>query len=561
MTRKSTIAAACGIVCLTLVVYMPSVRCGLVWDDIHNITENASLRSWDGLQRIWIQPTSVLQYYPLTYTTFWVEYHLWHLNPAGYHLVNILLHSLNSILLGWALARLRIPGAWLAAAVFAIHPLQVESVTWITERKNVLSAFFYFCSLHAYLRCSNLDESQAPAESRKQAYQGSLFFFICALLCKSATCTLPAAILILLWWKKDRLAWSDIHPLILMIALGIVMGLTTIWVERQMGTAGPDWEFTFVERCLIAGRAIWSYAWKWVWPADLTFIYVRWQVDPSSWWQYLFPLAAAAVVAILWRFRSARIGKAAFAAALFFIVSLGPALGFIDFYFMKYSFMADRFQYLAGLGLIVPAAVLAAGRFKLPAAGCLLILGVLTWHQQAIFRNEETLWRHTIKKNSGAWMAYNNLGHALARQGRIDEAIVQFTESLKIKPSHVAARVNLGNAFAQKGDVGEAMNHFREALQIDSASADAHYAIGTALGMTGHTDDAIRHFAEVLRIRPDHADAHNHLGIALARQGNIEAAMRHFAEAVRIRPDFTRARENLDRAMIEWENSGNPAKR
>lgn len=561
MTRKSMIAFSCGIACLPLLVYIPSLRCGFVWDDLHNIVENEALRSWDGLYRIWFQPASVLQYYPLTYSTFWVEYHLWHLHPAGYHLVNIFLHSLNSILLGLALLRLRVPGAWLAAAVFAVHPVQVESVTWITERKNVLSAFFYFCSLHAYLRFSYLDESQAPAESRRRAYHLSLFFFICALLSKSATCTLPIVILILLWWKKDRIAWPYIHPLIPMIVLGFVMGLTTIWVERRMGASGPDWDFTFPERCLIAGRAIWSYAWKWVWPADLTFIYPRRQVDPGVVWLWLFPLAAMAVVAALARFRSARFGKAPPAAILFFIVSLGPALGFIDFYFLKYSFMADRFQYLAGLGLIVPAAALAVGRFKVPAVVCVLILCVLTWRQQAIFQNEESLWRDTIEKNPGAWMAHNNLGNAFARRGKIDEAILQFAESLKIKPSHVSARINLGNAIAQKGDAVEAMKHFREALRIDSGSADAHYAVGTELGRTGQTDEAIRHFAEALRLRPDHADAHNHLGIALARQGRIDEAMLHFAEAVRIRPDFRKAQENLEQAMTEWEQSGKAAKR
>jgi hypothetical protein len=246
---------------------------------------------------------------------------LWQVHPLGYHLVNVLLHALNAILLLLLLSHLRVPGGWLAALLFALHPVQVESVAWITERKNVLSAFFYLASFLAYLRYYDLtvDSDQTspgihPATSKVKDnfwpfYPLSFFLFLCALLSKTVTCSLPAAILLVLWWKRDRICWRDLPPLIPYFVVGAFLGLTTVWLERHhVGAQGAEWALSFVDRVLVAGRALWFYAGKLVWPYELTFIYPRWQIDAGAWWQYLFPLAAVAVIFILWLLRQ-RLGK------------------------------------------------------------------------------------------------------------------------------------------------------------------------------------------------------------------------------------------------------------
>ena len=233
--RKTLILWAGLIVLITLLAYIRAMRGGYVWDDETHVTHNLTLRTLDGLRKIWLKPGTVPQYYPLVHTTFWLEYNLWHLHPFGYHLVNVLLHSFNAILLLFILRYLRVPGALLAALLFALHPVHVESVAWITERKNVLSGLFYLSSFLAYLRFYNLTADPLPHSSSSSVlhpisdqeshlwryYALSLFLFICALLSKTVTSSLPAAILLVLWWKRNRLRWRDVSFLIPFFVLGV----------------------------------------------------------------------------------------------------------------------------------------------------------------------------------------------------------------------------------------------------------------------------------------------------------------------------------------------------
>ena len=350
---------------------MPALRGGFNWDDDAYVTNNLTLRSVHGLSQIWGQLTATPQYYPLVFTSFWLEYHLWGLNPLGYHVVNVLLHALAAMLLWRVLVRLQLPGAWLAAGIFALHPVAVESVAWVTERKNVLSAVFYFAAALAYLRWR--DDGTTTTGLRATSswrslvlYLLSLALFICALFSKTVTASLPAALLLVIWWKHGRIAGRDVWPLLPFFVAGAALGLVTSWLERtHVGANGPEWALSFFDRCLIAGRALWFYAGKLFWPANLTFIYPRWQIDPGIWWQWLFPAAAIALVMILWSLRG-RIGRGPLVAVLFFAGTLLPALGFANVYPMRYSFVADHFQYLASVGLIVLA---AAGLTKnLPAS-------------------------------------------------------------------------------------------------------------------------------------------------------------------------------------------------
>jgi Flp pilus assembly protein TadD len=531
------------LVAVTLVAYLPALLGQFVWDDDKYVTNNLLLRSLKGLWQIWFVPGATVQYYPLTFTSFWVDYHLWQLNPMGYHLTNVLLQALNAILLWTVLRRLNVRGTWLAAAIFALHPVGVESVAWVTERKNVLSAVFYFAAALAYLRFVAWEKPDS--QNRLRWYWVALALFAAALLSKTVTCSLPAALLLVCWWKKGRVQRGDVMPLLPFFVAGVALGLTTAWIEKyHVGAQGADWSLTFADRCLIAGRALWFYAGKLVWPAHLTFIYPRWEIEPAMWWQWLFPIAAAGVVAGLWLARH-RTGKGPLVAVLFFAGTLGPALGFVNVYPMRYSFVADHFQYLAGVGLIVLG---AAGLNRVPRvipAALVVLLGALTWQQAGIYRDLETLWRDTLAKNPDCWLAHNNLGMLLSNQGRNDEAMDHYHKAIQINPNDSEALNNLGAALAATGRFDEAIKNYYKAIQINPGFFKALNNLGLALVAQGRFDEAIENFHKAIQINPNHPNAFLNLGIALAQSGRTKEAAAQFREALKLNPELAVAMNNL----------------
>ena len=399
--RPRDLAWATCLVCATLAAYWPALRGTRLWDDEGHITR-PEFQSWHGLWRIWFELGATQQYYPLLHSAFWVEHRLWGDSVLGYHLINILLHSTAALLVVMILRRLDVPGAWLAGFIFALHPVFANSVAWISEQKSTLSGVFYLASALLYLR---FDQTR-----RRWQYLTALGLFLAALLSKSVTATLPAALLVILWWRKGRLnSKRDVWPLLLWLALGAAAGLFTSWVERSyIGAQGPEFALTMLERCLLAGRVIWFYLAKLVWPVNLVFVYPHWTLDTGQWWQYLFPLSALALGAALWRL--ARRERGPLAGFLFFAGTLFPVLGFLNVYPFIYSYVADHFQYLASFGVIVTAASgLTLALTRMPAsfqrtslvlAGVLVaILGVLTWRQSAIYRDVETLYRDTLRHN------------------------------------------------------------------------------------------------------------------------------------------------------------------
>jgi tetratricopeptide (TPR) repeat protein len=539
------------IILLVFLAYLPTLRGGFIWDDDSYVTHNPTLHDLGGLQRIWFKVGAVPQYYPLVHTTFWLEYHLWALNPIGYHLINVLLHAVAAILLWQVLRRLQAPGAWLAAVIFALHPVEVESVAWVTERKNVLSAVFYFAAALAYLRFVAWEKPDRQNRFRWHWYLGALVLFLAALLSKTVTCSLPAVLLLVCWWKKGRVQRGDVMPLLPFFVVGVALGLLTAWMEKHhVGARGADWSLTFADRCLIAGRALWFYAGKLVWPAPLTFIYPRWEIEPAVWWQWLFPIAAAGVVAGLWLARR-RIGKGPLVAVLFFAGTLGPALGFVNVYPMRYSFVADHFQYLASVGLII---LFAAGLNRAPRvipATLVVLLGALTWQQTGIYRDLETLWRDTLAKNPGCWMAQNNLGTVFADKGRYDEAIKYYRKAIQLNPNFSEAQYGLGLAFAAQGRLDEAIENYRKAIQINPDYRDALNDLGNALASKGRFDEAIGNYRKAIRINPNYAEARYNLGNALAAQGQLDEAIENYYKAIRINPNYAEAQNNLGIALAD----------
>jgi tetratricopeptide (TPR) repeat protein len=560
------VVAGAALVLMVLAAYRPALRAGFIWDDDDHVTANETLKSVDGLRRIWLEPGVVPQYYPLTFSGLWVEYHLWGLRPLGYHLVNILLHASNAILWWCILRRLAVPGAWFAAALFALHPVQVESVAWVTELKNVLSGAFYLAAALAYLRFAGLGASPAPARRRSLFYALAVALFVLALLSKTVTCSLPAALLLVVWWKRGRIAREDVVPLLPLLGLGAAFGLFTVWMERtSIGARGADWVLSFVERCLVAGRALWFYATTLVWPHPLAFIYPRWHVDVHVWWQYLFPLGAALVVIALWSARH-RIGRAPITAVLFFAGTLFPALGFFNIFPMRYSFVADHFQYLACMGLIALGAAgsarlgatLGPGRRRVAATlggTLLLVLGVLTWQQQDIYQNIEVLWRDTLAKNPTAWMAHHNLAIALEEQGRREEAATHYAEAVRLNPEYPNARLNLARYLINVGRIPEAMAHYAEVLRHDPDQYIAHFNLGWGLVKGGRLDEGIAHYREARRLNPDDAALRYNLAVALIAAGRREEAVPELRAALARRPGWSSAMGELAWILATHEDA------
>jgi Tfp pilus assembly protein PilF len=537
-TQRATFVLAGGIaiVLLTLLAYAPAFYAGYIWDDDKHIVENETLRSADGLRRIWFEPRSIPQYYPVVHTSFWVEYRLWGLEPLGYHLVNVVLHAANALLLWLLLWRLRVgvglengaprrlPGVpWLAAAVFALHPVHVESVAWVTERKNVLSGTFYLAAALALLPLLGLTGEES-SRRRRRRYLTGMALFVAALLSKSVTCSLPAALLLLIYRERGRIGRREVLLTAPMFLLGLVAGLHTAYLERvHVGAEFIDWNLSFVERGLIASRAIVFYATKLVWPDPLIFSYPRWQINAGALWQWLFPWVVVGTIATLF-FARHRIGRGPLVAVLFFAGTLFPALGFIDVYPMLFSFVADHFQYLASIGVIVllvaSGARLVSERGRAgPVAGLLILatLSVLTFRQALVYWDAETLWRTTIAENPSSWMARDNLARVL--QDRADaspdprqaatlrqEATTLLEESLTLHRDFRAFE-NLAQARMRDGRVTEAIELYRSALEIDPGSAAARLNLGVALGSLGREREQLAELERALSIEPDYVPA------------------------------------------------------
>lgn len=510
--------AAAALVTLVTLAYLPALRAGFIWDDDDYIVNNTLLSQPEGLERSWLSLTATPQYYPMVFTTFWIERRLWGLDPMGYHAVNIAIHAGTAVLLYAVLRRLGVPLALFAAAAFAVHPVHTESVAWVTERKNTLSALFYMAALLSYLRFAGIGSGTAGSAQppRWNLYLWALLFFVLALLSKTVTCSLPAAILLIQWWRRGYVGRRDLALVAPMFALGFLGAATTSWVERHhVGTVDLDLALTPADRMLVAGRAVWFYLGKILIPMDLSFIYTKWRVDPRVWWQYLYPATAAGVVLSLWLSRR-RIGRGPVVAAFFFAGTLLPALGFVDVYPMEFSYVADHFQYLASLGPIVAIAaavgVLAgqtAGRHGVPrpwlGALCILTIGalaVLTAQQTLIYRDLETLWQDTLRKNPACALALNNLGAMRVRTGRNDEGARYYEQAIQANPRYTVAYNNLANLWLELGDAPRADGVVRRLLEFDLRSPRTHLTAAKVAKACGRHEEAAAHFVRAVELQP-----------------------------------------------------------
>ncbi|RPJ45402.1 MAG: tetratricopeptide repeat protein [Candidatus Latescibacterota bacterium] len=469
--------------------------------------------------------------------------------------MNVLLHAASAALVWVLLAQLRVPGAVLAAFLFALHPVHVESVAWITERKNVLSGVLFLAAAWSYLRFAPPDEGE-PRRGPRRFYFLSGALFLLALLAKTVTAVLPAALLVAIGWRRGRLGRRDVAPLVPFFALGALAGLGTLWIERNMlGAQGEEFALSPIDRVVLSGRALAFYLSKLALPSPLSFVYPKWEIDAGEIGQWIYPIAAVAAFAALFLARR-RIGRGPLAAMLYFAVALVPALGFFDVYPFRFSYVADHFQYLASIGPLALAAAAASvavrrlgdrtARLALFYASLvLLVLAALTWRRAEAFHDAETLWRDTIAKNDSAWMAHLNLGQLLAASGRGEEALREYEAALRYRPDSDKAHNNIGLAAAAAGRYEEAVRHYREAIRLNPRSTSARGNLGLALLSLGRTEEAIEALAEAIEIRPRAPELRTNLGIALLRRPDPAGAERAFREAIRLAPGDAENRYRL----------------
>ena len=544
---------ALALALITALAYAGVARAGFVVDDREYIETNSTLESAGGLVRIWTDPDALPhhQYYTVTLTSFWLEHQLWGKNATGYHLVNVALQVLNAVLLWRLLRRLSVPGAWMSAALFAVHPVHVETVAWITERKNVLFVAFYLAAALSYLRFAGVgrDEGTGAREGRWGWYAASLALFALSILSKTIACSLPVVLALLLWMKRERIGRRHALALAPFFVLALGLGFLAAWAESQWVRAtGEQWDETFLERTLIAGRALWFYAAKLAWPWPVCFVYERWDVDTGAWWQYAFPVTAVLVPVVLWLARE-RVGRGPLVAALFFGGAMAPTLGFVNFFFMRYSYVADHLQYLSSAALIALAVAAAArGLERLgPAAervgagaglAVVALFAVLVTRQVPAYESDETLWRDTIAKNPKAWVAHMFLGYELHERGALEEAVQSYERALELADGHPRARVKalLGTTLLALGRTDEAIAALEEAIQVKPTHLGARYQLARALDAKGRVRPAMRHYRAVMRIDPEHAEAASRLAELLVEQGEAPEAAAVLEHLLRLRP-------------------------
>lgn len=563
------LAGVLALILLTAVSYAPAMLWGgFVWDD-RVVTDAKVLRDAFGVWRIWFSPADLKlwegHYWPLVYTSFWVERRLWGLNPAGYHLVNVVLHLVNALLLWRLLSRLEAPGAWLAAAVFAVHPVHVESVAWVIERKDLLSGLFYLTACLVWTRGGALPRLWS------RDYSLSLGLFVLGMLCKSIVATLPVALL-LLHWQRGGEAARAARRLLPFFGAALALALADLAFVRAREEIAFD--FTLLERLLIAAQALWFYLGKLLWPVELAVIYPHWEVGAGNLAGWACVFGAAALGAALWGWRRT-LGRGPLAGMLFFGATLLPVLGLVDYGYMQFSFVADRYQYLASAGALAVLIGLAARGMERWRAGLsgtgadevlrwaaaglaaalLITLGALTWRQASIYQDDVTFFRHILSHNPTARSAQYNLGNALLNAGRPKEALEAYSIAMEQDPDSADAYSNTGRAFMDLNRLDEAVKWLQRALELDPRHEVSWQNLALARIRQQRLEEAVAIYQHLLIIAPGNVGAHSGLGVALHYLGRSEEALQSVDRALALDPSYEEALNNRA-AMQQSQHAG-----
>ncbi len=557
-----------GALIIALVVaYLPVWRAGFVWDDDLHLTANPHVQAADGLKQIW--SSGAANYFPLTMTSFWALHAIWALNPLPYHLASLALHMGSAILLWRVLRRLGVGWAWLGAALWALHPVQVESVAWISELKNTQSCVFYLAAVWAFLRWLETGGPERKAGAGK-FYALTALFAVSAILSKSSTVMLPVVLGLCWWWQRRAWNWRDLKWLAPFFAISLAASGWTIWEQKYNSMAmGSEWDLTVPQRFVVAGRAVWFYLGKLVWPQPLIFIYPRWDVAVGPGWGWLLGFAALGALGMMWRARD-RGGRAWFFATAYFMVSLFPVLGFFDIYFFRFSYVGDHFQYLASMGALAGLAAWAAtlvsrkivqGKVVFAGAGLVLVvLAGLSWRQAGTFHDGYALYRSTLALNPACWLARNNLGLLLINDGKRAEALAEYRRAVQDKPNYAEAHFNLGTAAMEDGRPADAVEHFTIAAREAPRDGAAPNSLGVALLQLGRFPEATEQFEKAVRLSPKLAAAHYNLGNARFNQQRYEQARAAYTTSIRWDKTRPMVHNNLGMTYLQTGRDAEAAK-
>jgi tetratricopeptide (TPR) repeat protein len=590
--KRLTLLQVLLIVAAGFCVYLPALHGDWIWDDEWYITKNPLLQDPGALWKIWFVPGSWVEYYPIHETALWLQWQLWGNDTFGYHVINVALHVTSALLVWRLFAKLGLRLAWLGGFIFALHPVQVESVAWIVELKNTLSLPPFLLAMCAWVDYED--------QGRPRDYFLALGLFLAAMLCKITMAPFPVVILLYAWWKRDRIGWRDLKAATPFFAISVTLGAGAIWVGNtydQNTHTVPDVVVLggILPRMALAGLSLSFYLWNCLWPVGLLSIYPQWTIEPSNLAQFLPWPILAGIACALW-LKRATWGRHGLLGLGFFLLFLAPFLGFIAISYMEFTWVMDHFLYIPIIGLI---GLLVAGLgqweerlspalrpWALGAISAAVVLMALESHAYAsIFFNNETLWTYTVERNPASATAHNNLGAALTSAGKKSEALVQFRKAvhlqpdfpeaqdnlgaalmqegrpseaigplergLQLKPDNVLTLNNLASALAQTGRLPEAIERFQQALRIDPNDALLRDNLANALLLTGHVPEAMDQLAQSLRINPNVAATYYVLGGALMKAGRTAEAIDRFQQALNIDPNFLPARNNLGTALIQ----------
>jgi tetratricopeptide (TPR) repeat protein len=545
---------------VTIATYWPATRHDFVnYDDNIYVTSNVHVQNGLTLESIkwaFLNPVSA-NWHPLTMLSHMLDCQLFGLKPWGHHLTNLLLHALNTVLV-FVLLRSMTGALWrslMVAALFGLHPLHVESVAWVAERKDVLSAFFGLLALWTYARFA--EESRTQGDRSKLFYGLTLLFFAFGLMSKAMLVTMPCVLLLLDYWPLQRFKLQGpgfrVQSLVLekipFFVMAAAVSVVTFVMQRQGGTVKTVENLPLGARVGNALVSFCRYLGKLFWPTDLAVFYPH----PGYW-----PLAEVLLAGVLLAgisallFMQRRQYPFLLMGWLWFIGTLVPVIGLVQ---VGEQAMADRYTYIPALGVLILAiwgAYELARRWRyheiaLSVSGSVAIVLclALTRQQLGYWQDSETLFRHTLKVTENNYIAHNNLGDALFNKGQTGEAISQYQEAIRSKPDYADAHYNLGIALLKKGQTDEAISQYQEAIRLKSDYAETHNNLGIALLKKGQTNEAISQYQEAIRLKSDYAEAHNNLGNALIKKGQTDEAISQYQEAIRLKSDYAEAHYNL----------------
>ncbi|MGN6367782.1 MAG: tetratricopeptide repeat protein [Phycisphaerae bacterium] len=557
---------------LAVIPFLPALAGAYIWDDDMWLVNNAPVHAWNGLRTIWNPWRQNLHFYPITFSTLWLEHKLWALNPLGYHAANIVFHALGAIALYLCLKRLRLRAAWLDALLWAIHPVQAESVSWVAEIKNVLSGIFFFLSALCYLNFalpqepSSADLSEpAPSLARTKnpsLYALSLFLFTLALLTKTVTVVLPALLLILLWARGEKIR-RTFPPLIPFFLVGLATAAFTAGQERRVMVAGgaSNLDFSVLQRIIIAGKDVWFYLRTLLLPYPLLEIYPRWTYQTGNFLNYLPALGAALLALFLFALRH-RITRWPFAIFACFVAALAPALGFINFFTMHYTFVADHYQYIASACLLPFVAELFARAaapnarpfpkpFIVASTAILLLFMAGSAFYASLYQDPIRLWGWNVRFNPDAFTAQHNLGVSLLSAGRSREGLQHIALALQQAPDDDSIQRTVGKLALHDGKFDEALAHFNHAIELRPNYGESYVLRGDVYDRMGRLDDAIADYRKAIEVGLNDADGYIALAAALKKKGDLPNAAKNYELALGLEPGNMITRYNYGNVLLD----------